>query len=345
MKRNKSADDVLSPGLLHDEEEFFSQLGSHSASSSRENITSFTIPDNEPAAFQAFHNTRTKSPENAGDLFGGNVQKPASPDLFDPFSFKGASEKPSNNFDPFASKKGDSEAETFDLFVSKQGSTKAETLDPFAAKQDGSESETFNPFGSKSGQSSSSTETFQPFGSKTSGTNLGSFDPFGAKSTAASGDFFGIGTSQGSSGTTQTQTKGNGDLFGDWGDTSAATPLQPNKVPSPTPSRKTNGSVPQSKATPADPFADFGNLKSSLPRSSSGPKFPTATSTSPKTKKKPGPSANASWSRPAQQPSWQSGAKPASSSKTQNKPNYTPSYSMSGSSGVFGNYGQKWNGE
>lgn len=345
MKRNKSADDVLSSGVLHGDEEYFSQLGSHSASSSRENVTSFTAPSSESATFDPFHTTRTKSPENADDLMGGNSHKGASPDLFDPFSSKSSTEKPSSEFDPFASKQTGGKTDAFDLFASKQGN-KAQSFDPFASKQSATKPETFDPFGSKSAQSSSSTETFQPFSSKNSATNSGSFDPFGAKPTGAGEDLLGMSSSQSPTSTSQAQTKSNADLFGDWGN-SSATPLQPNKVPSPTPPQKTNGSVPQSKPTSSDPFADFGNLKSSLPKASAAPKFPTASTTSPKTQRKPGPgtSSSPSWSRSTQQPSWQSGTKPPSSPKAQKKPNYTPSYSMSGSSGVFGNYGQKWNGE
>lgn len=292
MKRNKSADDVLSPGF-HEDEEFFNQMGSRSSSSSRENVTSFTV--------------------TGVDSLGGSANKPASPDLFDPFSSKSPSEKPSNEFDLFAGKPVDRKTETFD------------------------------PFGGKSAQGSGSTETFQPFGSKGSGTNLGTFDPFGTSSSEASNDLFGITTSQVPSTTSQAQKKSNTDLFGDWGNSSAAT-LQPARAPSPTPPRKPNGPASQNKvkATPTDPFSDFGNLKSSLPKAST-----TATPTSHQAQKKPGPSisANPSWSRPAQQPSWQSGAKPGGSPKVQKKPNYTPSYSTSGGSGVFGNYGQKWSGE
>lgn len=307
MKRNKSADDVLSPGL-HEDEEFFNQMGSRSSNSSRENVTSFTVTGVDSPTFDPFHATRSKSPD-----LEGNANKTTSPDLFDPFSSKSPSKKPSNEFDLFAGKPVDSKTEMFD------------------------------PFGAKSAQGSSSTETFQPFGSKGSGTNLGTFDPFGTNSSDASKDLFGIGSSQVPGTTSQSQTKSNTDLFGDWGNSSAAT-LQPARAPSPTPPRKPNSPAPQNKVkvTPSDPFSDFGNLKSSLPKVST-----TATPTSQQAQKKPGPStgANPSWSRPAQQPSWQSGAKPSGSPKVQKKPNYTPSYSMSGSSGVFGNYGQKWSGE
>ena len=300
MKRNKSADDVLSPGL-HEDEEFFNQMGSRSSSSSRENVTSFTVTGVDSPTFDPFQTTRTKSPDHA-------EVKPTSPDLFDPFS-----EKPSNEFDLFA------------------------------GNQAGSKAETFDPFGAKSADGSSSIETFQPFGSKGSGTNLHTFDPFGTNSSDTSKDLFGAGSSQVPNTTSQPQTRSNTDLFGDWGNSSAAT-LQPAKVPSPTPVRKPNSPAPQNKVkvTPSDPFSDFGNLRSSLPKASA-----TATSTSPKPQKKPGPgtSAGPSWSRPAQQPSWQSGAKPNGSPKVQKKPNYTPSYTMSGSSGVFGNYGQKWSGK
>ena len=345
MKRNKSADDVLSPGVLYGEEEYFSQLGSHSASSSRENVTSFTVPSSESPTFDPFHTTRTKSPETPDDPIGGNSHKGASPDLFDPFSSKHPTDKPSSEFDPFSSKQIGSKTDAFEIFTSKQGN-QAQSFDPFASKQSATKPETFDPFGSKSAQSSRSTETFQPFGSKSSGTNLGSFGLFGAKSKGASEDLLGMSSSQAPTSTSQAQTKSNADLFGDWGG-SSATPLQPNKMPSPTPPRKTNGSVPQSKPTSNDPFADFGNLKSSLPKASAAPKFPTASTTSPKAQRKPGPgtSASPSWSRTTQQASWQSGTKPSSPPKAQKKPNYTPSYSMSGSSGVFGNYGQKWNGE
>ena len=344
MKRNKSADDVLSPGLLHDEEEFFNQLGSHSASSSRENVTSFTIPGDDSTTFDPFQTARTKSPQNTGM---GNFHKAASPDLFDPFSSKRPGEKPSNEFDLFASNQGEGKTESFDPFATKQGVSKAKTFEPFTAKQSGSKTETFDPFAAKPAQSSSGTESFQAFGSKNSGTNFGTFDPFGEKAAATNEDLFGIHSSQAPKTTSQAQTKTNADLFGDWGNTSA-TPLQPNKIPSPTPPRKTNGSVPQSKAIPSDPFADFGNLTSSLPKASAATKFPAAATSPSKAQKKPGASTSAStsWSRPAQQPSWQPGAKPASSPKVQRKPNYTPSYSMSGSSGAFGSYGQqKWNGE
>lgn len=305
MKRNKSADDVLSPGL-HEDEEFFNQMGSRSSSSSRENVTSFTVTGVDSPTFDPFPATRSKSPD-----LGGSANKPASPDLFDPFSSKTPSKKSSNEFDLFAGKPVDSKTETFD------------------------------PFGGKSVQGSSSTETFQPFGSRGSGTNLGSFDVFGTNSSEASNDFFGIGSSQAPSTTSQAQKTSNTDLFGDWGNSSAAT-LQPARVPSPTLPRKPNGPANKVKAAPTDPFSDFGNLKSSLPKAST-----TATSSSQQAQKKPGPStsANSSWSRPAQQPSWQSGAKPSGSPKVQKKPNYTPSYSMSGGSGVFGNYGQKWSGE
>ncbi|KAL9950314.1 hypothetical protein ACROYT_G042795 [Oculina patagonica] len=305
MKRNKSADDVLSPGL-HEDEEFFNQMGSRSSSSSRENVTSFTVTGVDAPTFDPFQTTRTKSP--SPDHHAG--VKPTSPDLFDPFSSKTPGKKSSNEFDPFA------------------------------GNQAGGKTETFDPFGAKSAQGSSSTETFQPFGSKGSGTNLGTFDPFGTNSSDTSKDLFGVGSSQVPNATSQPQTTSNTDLFGDWGNSPAAT-LQPAKVPSPTPPRKPYSPAPQNKVkvTPSDPFSDFGNLGSSLPKASA-----TAASTSPKPQKKPGPgtSANPSWSRPAQQPSWQSGAKPNGSPKVQKKPNYTPSYTMSGSSGVFGNYGPKW---
>ena len=293
MKRNKSADDVLSPGL-HEDEDFFNQMGSRSSSSSRENVTSFTVTGVDSPTFDPFQATRSKSPD-----LGGNGNKPTSPDLFDPFSSKTPGKKPSNEFDIFAGKPDDSKTETFDLF------------------------------GGKSAQGSSS--------------NLGTFDPFGTNSSEASNDLFGIGSSQVPTATSQAQKKSSTDLFGDWGNSSAAT-LQPARAPSPTPPKKPNGPVSQTKvkAAPADPFSDFGNLKSSLPKATT-----TATPTSQQAQKKPGPStsANPSWSRPAQQPSWQSGAKPGGSPKLQKKPNYTPSYSMSGGSGVFGNYGQKWSGE
>lgn len=307
MKRNKSADDVLSPGL-HEDEEFFNQLGSRSSNSSRENVTSFTVTGVDSPTFDPFHTRSSKSPD-----LGENGNKHASPDLFDPFSSKRPSKKPSNEFDPFAGKPVNSTTETFD------------------------------PFGGTLAQESSSTETFQPFGSKGSGTNLGTFDLFGTNSSQASDDLFGIGSSQVSTTTSQAQKNSSTDLFGDWGNSSAAT-LQPARVPSPTPPRKSNGSVSQNKvkSVPTDPFAGFGNLKSSLPKAST-----TAAPTSSPAQKKSGPStsANPSWSRPAQQPSWQSGTKPGGSPKVQKKPNYTPSYSMSGGSGVFGNYGQKWSGE
>ena len=307
MKRNKSADDVLSPGL-HEDEEFFNQMGSRSSNSSRENVTSFTVTGVDSPTFDPFHTARGKSPDH-----GKNGNKTASPDLFDPFSSRTPSKKPSNEFDLFSGKPVDSKTETFD------------------------------PFGGKSAQGSSSTETFEPFGYKGSGTNSGTFDPFGTNSSEAGKDPFGIGSSQVPSTTSQAQKKTYTDLFGDWGNSSAAT-LQPARAPSPTPTRKPNGPASQNKvkATPTDPFSDFGNLKSSLPKAST-----TATSTSSQAQKKPGTStsANPSWSRPAQQPSWQSGAKPGGSPKVQKKPNYTPSYSMSGGSGVFGNYGQKWSGE
>ena len=307
MKRNKSADDVLSPGL-HEDEEFFNQLGSRSSSSSRENVTSFTVTGVDSPTFDPFHTRSSKSPD-----LGENGNKTASPDLFDPFSSKPPSNKPSNEFDSFPGKPVNSTTETFD------------------------------PFGGTLAQESSSTETFQPFGSKGSGTNLGTFDPFGTNSSQASDDLFGIGSSQVPTTTSQAQKNSSTDLFGDWGNSSAAT-LQPARVPSPTPTRKPNDSVSQNKvkSVPTDPFSDFGNLKSSLPKAST-----TATATSSPAQKKSGPStsANPSWSRPAQQPSRQSGAKPGGSPKVQKKPNYTPSYSMSGGSGVFGNYGQKWSGE
>lgn len=333
MKRNKSADDVLSPGVLHDEEELLSQLGSHSASSSRENVTSFTVPSSESPSYDLFQTTRTKSPDNAGDLLGGDSHQGASPDLFDPFDSKSSGEKPSNAFDPFSSTQSGNKTNAFDPFASKQRRSSAESFgDVFGSGQSGSKSEAFDPFGSKSAQ--------------TSETNLGDFDLFGAKPPGANEDLLGMGSpAQAPSGTSQAQTKSNADLFGNWGSTSA-TPLQPNKVPSPTLPRKANGTVPQSKPMPTDPFADFGNLKASLPKSSSAPKFPTTSTSSPKAPTKPGPgtSASSSWSRPTQQPSKHPGTKP-SSPKVQKKPNYTPSYSMSASSGVFGNYGQKWNGE
>lgn len=333
MKRNKSADDVLSPGALHGEEEFFSQLGSHSASSSRENVSSFTVPGSESATFDPFNTTRTKSSDSADDLFASDSQD-ASPDLFDPFSSKSSIEKPSGEFDLFGSNSQTREATSFDPFSLKRGEGSDESFNVFGSSENSAKSETFDAFGSTLAQSSSSTETFYSFASN-------SFDPFGEKPGAASEDLLGMGAPpQTSNSTTQAQTKSNADLFGDWGD-STTTPLQPNKVPSPTPSRKANGAVPQSKSTPMDPFAAFGNLKSSLPKSASAPKFQTANN-SPITNPGPKASASASWSRPAQQPPRQSGANP-SSPKVQKKANYTPSYSMSGSSGVFGNYGQKWN--
>ena len=307
MKRNKSADDVLSPGLYEDED-FFNQMGSRSSSSSRENVTSFTVTGVDSPTFDPFHATRSKSPD-----IGGSANKPASPDAFDLFSSKTPSKKPANEFDLLVGEPVDSKTDTFD------------------------------PFGGKSAQGTGSTETFQPFSSKGSGTNLGSFDPFGTNSSEASNDLFGIGSSQVPNTTSQAQTTSNTDLFGDWGNSSAAT-LQPARVPSPSLPRKPNSPASQNKvkAVPTDPFSDFGNLKSSLPKAST-----TATSTSQQAQKKPGPntSANPSWSRPAQQPSWQSGAKPSGSPKVQSKPNYTPSYSMSGGSRVFQKYGQKWSGE
>ena len=312
MKRNKSADDVLSPGL-HEDEEFFNQMGSRSSNSSRENVTSFTVTGVDSATFDPFQSTRTKSPDLSS---GDNASEPTSPDFFDPFGSKSPSNKPPNEFDPFAGKPAQSEGETFDLF------------------------------GAKPAQSSSSTETFQPFGTRNSGTNLNTFDPFGK--TSAEQDLFGIGGSQAPTTTPQAQTQSNTDLFADWGSSPSAT-LQPSKVPSPTPPRKPSSPVPQNKpaATPSDPFSDLGNLTSNLPKFPSAQAFGATTSTSPTPQKKPGPAASASpsWSRPAQQPSWQPGAKPSSSSKVPKTPNYAPSYNMSGSSGVFGNYGQKWSGE
>lgn len=290
MKRNKSADDVLSPGL-HEDDEFFNQMGSRSSSSSRENVTSFIVAGADSATFDPFQTTRTKSPDLPT---GGSGSEPASPDLFDPFS----SESPSTKL-----------SDKFDLF------------------------------GAEPGQSNSSAETFPPFSTKNNGSNLNSFDPFGK--TSAEQDLFGIGGSQVPTASVQAPTQSDTDLFGDWGDSSSET-LQPSKVPSPNPQKKPTSPAPQNK--PSDPFSDFGNLTSNLPKFSSAQTFKPSTSTSPKPQRKPGPStsANPSWSRPAQQPSWQPGAKLSSSAKVPQKPNYAPSYSMSGSSGVFGNYGQKW---
>lgn len=290
MKRNKSADDVLSPGL-HEDDEFFNQMGSRSSSSSRENVTSFIVAGADSATFDPFQTTRTKSPDLPT---GGSGSEPASPDLFDPFS----SESPSTKL-----------SDKFDLF------------------------------GAEPGQSNSSAETFPPFSTKNNGSNLNSFDPFGK--TSAEQDLFGIGGSQVPTASVQAPTQSDTDLFGDWGDSSSET-LQPSKVPSPNPQKKPTSPAPQNK--PSDPFSDFGNLTSNLPKFPSAQTFKPSTSTSPKPQRKPGPStsANPSWSRPAQQPSWQPGAKLSSSAKVPQKPNYAPSYSMSGSSGVFGNYGQKW---
>ena len=297
MKRNKSADDVLSPGL-HEDDDFFNQMGSRSSSSSRENVTSFTVAGADSATFDPFQTTRTKSPDLSS---GGNGREPASSDLFDPFSSKSPSSKPSDEFDLF---------------------------------------------GAKPGQGSSSTETFPPLSTNNGGSNLNSFDPFGKTSTEQ--DLFGIGGSQAPTTTAQAQTQSNTDLFGDWGDSSSET-LQPSKVPSPIPQRAPTSPAPQNKptATPSDPFSDFGNLTSNLPKFPSVPTFKAGTSTSPKPQKKPesSTSGNPSWSRPAQQQSWHSGAKPSGPSKVPQKPNYAPSYSMSGSSGVFGSYGQKWSGK
>ena len=331
MKRNKSADDVLSPGLLHDEDEFFSQLGSHSASSSRENVTSFMTPNDDSGTFDPFQTTRTKSPGNSSLESG-------EPDLFDPFSSKRPDEKSTNEFDPFVAKKVGSTHSSFDPFASSQSTS----FDLFPTKQSGGKAQSFDPFGSQPGKSSSST-----FGSKNNESNFDAFDILGGTSTTASEDLFGVSSSQAPTATVQGQVKSNVDLIGDWGGSSSATFLQPNRKPSPNLPKATNGSIPPSKTKPSDPFADFGNLKSGLPTSSTAPKFPSA-STSPKPQKKPGPgtSANLSWSRPSQQPPWQSGARSSSPApKAQSKPNYAPSYSMSGSSGVFGDYGQKWSGE
>ena len=335
MKRNKSADDVLSPGLLHDEEEFFSQLGSHSASSSRENVTSFMSPNEDSGTFDPFQTTRTKSPENSSLESG-------EPDLFDPFSSKRRDEKSSTNeFDPFAAKKVESNS-YFDPFASSQSASKNDSFDLFATQKSGSKAQSFDPFGSQPAKISSSTA-----GSKSNESNFDAFDMLGGTSTPASEDLFGVSSSQAPTATVQGQAKSNVDLIGGWGGSSSATFLQPNRVPSPNLPKATNGSIPQSKPKPSDPFADFGNLKSGLPTSSTAPKFPSA-ATSPKPQKKPGPgtSANPSWSRQSQQPSWQPGAKSSSPApKAQSKPNYAPSYTMSGSHGVFGDYGQKWSGE
>ena len=334
MKRNKSADDVLSPGVLHGEEEFFNPLGSHSASSSRDNISSFTAHSSESATFDPFNTTRAKSSENADDLFASDSQKTNSPDLFDPFSSKSSVKKPTDEFDLFGLKKSGSKSSSSDPASSPLGKDSAESFGIFGGGGTTTNSEMFDPFGSKSSQTSRSTEHFQPFASNSFSDRLG------GKPGAASEDLFGMTTTAKSSNSIgEEQPKDKADLFGDWGDTTAI-PLQPNRAPSPNLSRKANGAVPQSKSTPSDPFADFGNLKSNLPQSAStAPKFQTPNIVPTK---KPGPqsSTNASRSRSAQQP-----AINPSSPKAQRKPNYTPTYSTSSSSGVFGSYGQKWNGE
>ena len=334
MKRNKSADDVLSPGVLHGEEEFFNPLGSHSASSSRENISSFTAHSSESATFDPFNTTRAKSSENTDDLFASDSQKTNSPDLFDPFSSKSSVKKPTDEFDLFGLKKGGSKSSSSDPSSSPLGKGSAEPFGVFGGSGSTTNSEMFDPFGSKPSQTSRSTENFHPFASNSFAERSG------GKPGAASEDLFGMTTpSKSSNSIGDEQKKDKADLFGDWGDTTAI-PLQPNRVPSPNLSRKANGAVPQRKSTPSDPFADFGNLKSNLPQSATtAPKFQTPNIVPTK---KPGPqgSANASWSRSAQQP-----ANNPASPKAQRKPNYTPTYSTSSSSGVFGSYGQKWNGE
>lgn len=332
MKRNKSADDVLSPGVLHGEEEFFNPLGSHSASSSRDNISSFTAHSSESATFDPFNTTRAKSSENTDDLFASDSQKANSPDLFDPFSSKSSVKKPTDEFDLFGLKKGRNKSSSSDPASSPLGKGSAESFGVFGGGESTTNSEVFDPFGSKPSQTSRSTQNFQPFASNSFADRLG------GKPGAASEDLFGMTTTAKSSNSIgEEQPKDKEDLFGDWGDTTAV-PLQPNRASSPNLSRKANGAVPQSKSTPSDPFADFGNLKSNLPQSAStAPKFQTPNIVPTK---KPGPqsSANASWSRSPQQP-----AINPSSPKAQRKPNYTPTYSTSSSSSVFGSYGQKWN--
>lgn len=334
MKRNKSADDVLSPGVLHGEEEFFNPLGSHSASSSRDNISSFTAHSSESATFDPFNTTRANSSGNTDDLFASDSQKTNSPDLFDPFSSKSSVKKPMDEFDLFGLKEGRSKSSSSDPASSPRCKGSAESFGVFGGGESTTNSEMFDPFGSKPSQTSRSTQNFQPFASNSFADRLG------GKPVAASEDLFGMTTTAKSSNSIgEEQPKDKEDLFGDWGDTTAI-PLQPNRASSPNLSRKANGAVPQSKSTPSDPFADFGNLKSNLPQSAStAPKFQIP-NIAPTKKPEPQSSANASWSRSAQQPVIN-----PSSPKAQRKPNYTPTYSTSSSSSVFGSYGQKWNGE
>ena len=314
MRRNKSAEDVLSP-KLHDEDDFFELLGSRSSSSSRENVTSFPTSDVTSTGFDPFGPTRTKSPDMSASFYS-NTGRRKSPDLFESFG-------PKKGSDPLAVE-----------------------FDPFVAKPAGNREEnSFDQFGSGAVQNTS--KPFHPFASQGSGDLSGTFDPFTTTGygTGTNNDLFGESGSQSSMATSQAEPNVNADLFRGWGNT-ATTPLKPNKVPSPTPLRKPPPSLEQTnKRTSNDPFSDFGDLTANLPKSSSASRFPTGIPSSPKTRVGPGTSTNSSWSRPAQQTSWQYGAKPAVPPSMQRKPNYTPPYSSTSGSGVFGNYGQKWSGE
>ena len=330
MKRNKSADDILADLHDHHDHDFFNQLGSRSSSSSRENIASFTVADESPNA------PRTPSKHS---------------ETFDPLHPK-LSATSDISFDPFSPPKSASSG-AFDLFGTDTAEAKTpDPFDPFGVHTTTRGSDSFKAFASGSTgkpQQQGGHDTKRPLsqggltsrlpqqqGSNTTGrpVSLGSFSTGLAQPHGISPR----PSPQPSPIPSPKPQRAHPDVFGDWGSAESnevvmgAPPLQPQKAqPKQTmPSQTPNGSVSATKVT--DPFAQFGNLKSSLPQFQTPKPAPQAQPFMA------GGSGQQTWSKP-QQSTWQNRPTPGSPSQTRAKPNYTPSYNPTAGGSVFGAYG------
>lgn len=326
MRRNRSADDILADLHDHHDHDFFSQLGSRSSSSSRENVATFTVGDKISTGC---HGTNQHS------------------ETFDPLRPK-ESIASDVTFDPFSPGKGPTSG-TFDF--SPEVST-PDPFDPFGVHASAHGGDSFEAF------SSSSTATAHQHVANDRRPRSQGFNPpklpqqqrVGTTARPVSLGSLSAGIPQQHISNTKTSPQPSPapspkparehPVFGGWGNTESngnvvgATPLLPQKIPTQqgSPCQASTNNTAASNVT--DPFAEFGNLKSSLPHSSSTPQFQTS---------KPSPqtfsnSGQQTWSKP-QQPAWQNRATPGSPSQARAKPNYTPNYNPVAGSSVFGTYG------
>lgn len=325
MRRNRSANDILND---HHDHEFFSQLGSRSSSNSRENIVAFTVgnetskvtPSPHSETFDLLHPNLSTTSDATFDPF--SPEKSSTSETFDIFNANSPQASSPDPFDPFGVHSSAREPHMFEAFASSSTTAPKQSVG----------NDVRRPL-SQGGIPPSSTQ-------QSRGSTTGRPMSLGSLSTGIPQQHLNnTKTSpQPSPAQSPKPPRAHPNVFGGWGSAESngsvvgATPLQPQRVTQQqtTPSQSATLTTPTTKVM--DPFAEFGNLKSSLPHSSSAPQFQSS-KPSPQTFPNTG---QQTWS---QQPTWQNRATPGSPSQSKAMPNYTPTYNPSAGSSVFGTYG------